>query len=138
MKSSTLKTSFISTFAMERDGKAQSPITVASELFTSNQMPNTVVYIGVDPAEDFYMSMLQQGLQIQRDAQDQPITGADGQPVFTAATFQVFVNPLMMWSWVGLAITIVGLIICIWPNPKEALRPVPVWERAGEKEVARA
>ncbi|NWJ97828.1 MAG: heme lyase CcmF/NrfE family subunit [Chloroflexi bacterium] len=138
-KGSPLKMSFISTFAMEKDGKPQSPITVASELFTSNQMPNTVVYIGVDPAEDFYISMLQQGLQVQRDAQSQPIPDANGMPIITEAAFQVFVNPLMVWSWVGLVITIVGLMISIWPDPKEALRPLPAWERAGakEKEVAR-
>jgi len=136
---SPLKMTFTSFFDLEKDGKSAPQIQVASELFTSNQMPNTVVYIGVDPAEDFYISMLQQGIEVQRDAQGQPAPGANGLPVITAAAFQVFVNPLMMWAWLGLALTIAGLLVAIWPDPKEVLRPVIVPEkvRAGEKEVAR-
>ncbi len=139
-KGSQLKMDFISTFDMLKDGKSAGQIQVASELFTSNQMTNTVVYIGVDPLEDFYISSLQQGLEIQRDAQGNPQPGPNGLPVLTAAAFQVFVNPLMMWAWLGLALTIGGLLISIWPDPKEATRPVPVWERPGvrEKEAARA
>lgn len=138
-KGSPLKMTFTSYFDMEKDGKSHTPITVASELFTSNQMPNTVVYIGVDPLEDFYISSLQQGLEVQRDADGKPVAGPNGMPVLTAAAFQVFVNPLMMWAWLGLGITLVGLLISIWPDPKEALRPVPAWERAGagQKEAAR-
>ncbi len=137
-KGSPLKMSFISHFDLEKDGKAAPPIEVSSELFTSNQQSITVVYIGVDPAEDFYISMLQQGIEVKRDASGQPEPGPNGLPVLTASAFQVFVNPLMMWAWVGLALTIAGLLVAIWPDPKEVLRPVPAWERARakEKEVA--
>ena len=59
--------------------------------------------------------------------------GPNGLPQLTAAAFQVFVNPLMMWAWLGLTLTIGGLLIAIWTDPKEALRPVPVWERARQE-----
>ncbi len=92
----------------------------------------------MDPAEDFYISMLQQGIEVQKDSQGQPLPGPNGLPVITSAAFQVFVNPLMMWAWLGLGIIIFGLFIAIWSSPGEGLRPVVAPERvsvAPEKEV---
>lgn len=136
---SSLKMTFTSTFTVFKDGVKQAPVKVASELFLSNQMPNTVVYIGVDPLEDFYMSMPLNGVQVQKDAQGNPLADAAGRPILASAAFQVFINPLMMWAWLGLTVTLIGFFITIWPDPKEALKPLPVWERAGagqdQKEV---
>lgn len=133
---SSLKMTFTANFTVWKDGVQQAPIKVASELFLSNQMPNTVVYIGVDPAEDFYISMPFNGIQPVRDAQGNAVQDTSGKPQLAGAAFQVFVNPLMMWAWPGLIITLLGLMISIWPDPKEALKPVPVWERAGQPKEA--
>jgi cytochrome c-type biogenesis protein CcmF len=127
---SDLKMTFTANFSIWKDGVQQPSIKVASELFLSNQMPNTVVYIGVDPLEDFYVSMPLNGVQPKRDAQGNSILNQAGLPTIGSAAFQVFVNPLMMWAWLGLVVTLIGLMVSIWPDPREALKPVPAWERA--------
>lgn len=128
---SPLKMTFTANFTVLKDGVRQPPVKVASELFLSNQMPNTVVYIGVDPMEDFYISMPLNGVQAKKDAQGNPAQNAAGFPILESAAFQVFVNPLMMWAWLGLAITLLGLMVTIWPDPQAALKPLPAWERVG-------
>ena len=41
------------------------------------------------------------------------------------ATFKVFVNPLVMWIWVGGAVMVAGSLIAFWPDVRAAQR-VPV------------
>ncbi len=125
---SPLKMRFQSSLSVEKDGVPQEPLLPAAELYTASQQPNTVVFIRVDPLEDLYISMPVSGIETQ--------PGADGRPVIVSAAFQLWVNPLMLWSWVGLAITIFGLFIAIWPEPTPALAPATVREKvkAGSKE----
>jgi cytochrome c-type biogenesis protein CcmF len=33
-----------------------------------------------------------------------------------AATFKVFVNPLVFWMWMGGLVVVLGTIIAIWPE----------------------
>ncbi len=35
----------------------------------------------------------------------------------TAATFSIYLNPLMVWLWVGGIILILGTLIALWPHP---------------------
>jgi cytochrome c-type biogenesis protein CcmF len=43
------------------------------------------------------------------------------------ARISVFINPMMMWIWVGGLIMVIGSIIAVWPSrrPREASMPVP-------------
>jgi cytochrome c-type biogenesis protein CcmF len=37
----------------------------------------------------------------------------------------VFINPMMMWIWVGGLIMVLGSIVAVWPSrrPREAVMP---------------
>ncbi len=41
-----------------------------------------------------------------------------------AATFVMFVNPLVMWLWIGGVVFLFGALVAMWPEPRPALRPV--------------
>ena len=132
---SPLKMRFQATLSVLKDGKPQEPLMPAAELYTASQQPNTVVFIRVDPLEDLYISMPLQAIETQRDSSGNPVMNSAGNPVITGAAFQLWVNPLMMWSWLGLLITILGLIIAIWPDPVTARQPATARVRAGSKET---
>lgn len=40
----------------------------------------------------------------------------------TAATFTIYVNPLMVWLWVGGIILVLGTLIALWPHPADGPR----------------
>lgn len=42
------------------------------------------------------------------------------------ATFEVHINPLVFWLWVGGYVLVLGTIIAIWPSRREALAGQPV------------
>jgi cytochrome c-type biogenesis protein CcmF len=132
---SPLKMRFQATMSVLKDGKPQQPLLPAAELYTASQQPNTVVFIRVDPLEDLYISMPLQAIETQRDSGGNPVLNSNGNPVITGAAFQLWVNPLMMWSWLGLLITIIGLLIAIWPDPVPALQPATQKVRASSKET---
>jgi cytochrome c-type biogenesis protein CcmF len=51
-----------------------------------------------------------------------------------SASFKVFVHPLVVWMWVGGAVTAVGALIALWPDvrlrrPVRATPQAPVPER---------
>jgi cytochrome c biogenesis factor len=54
------------------------------------------------------------------------------------ASFKVFVNPLIMWIWVGGGVLVAGTLIAFWPDAREESR---VTERrlrpVGEVETSR-
>ena len=55
------------------------------------------------------------------------------------ATFKVFVNPLMMWIWVGGGVLVAGTLIAFWPDVREESRvPVRRLLPVGEVETGRA
>lgn len=41
------------------------------------------------------------------------------------AAFEFFVNPLMLWMWLGGIVMVIGTTFAIWPLPKPAPRRVP-------------
>ncbi len=55
------------------------------------------------------------------------------------ATFRVFINPLIMWIWVGGGVIVAGSLIAFWPDAREESR-VPARRRVpvGEAETSRA
>jgi len=51
----------------------------------------------------------------------------DWQPATaTAATFKVYVNPLVNWLWIGSLIFLVGILIAAWPRPEAQAAAVRV------------
>jgi cytochrome c-type biogenesis protein CcmF len=51
----------------------------------------------------------------------------DWQPATaTAATFKVYVNPLVNWLWIGSLVFLVGILIAAWPRQEAHVAPVRV------------
>jgi cytochrome c-type biogenesis protein CcmF len=51
----------------------------------------------------------------------------DWQPATaTAATFKVYVNPLVNWLWIGSLVFLVGILIAAWPRREAQAAPVRV------------
>lgn len=73
----------------------------------------TEVAVRSTPIEDFYVVL----------------TGAydDG-----SATFKIFINPLVMWVWIGGIILLFGTWVAVWPDPREAR----IMERLQTRELA--
>jgi cytochrome c-type biogenesis protein CcmF len=47
-----------------------------------------------------------------------------------SASFLVFLNPLMMWIWLGGIVLVIGTFICLWPDPVVARQPRERWAPA--------
>jgi cytochrome c-type biogenesis protein CcmF len=43
------------------------------------------------------------------------------------ARISVFINPMMMWIWIGGLIMVLGSVVAAWPSrrPREAVVPAP-------------
>ncbi len=55
------------------------------------------------------------------------------------ATFRVYVNPLIMWIWVGGAVLVAGTLVAFWPSAREESRvPARRLSPVGEVETSRA
>ena len=95
------------TFAMlnvyDRGGKLVTKLAPELRFYTASQQPQTMVANYSTPAWDLYVIF----------AGTDPSTG---QPVIKA-----FLNPLVMWIWIGVLITILGTGIALIPNLSAAL-----------------
>jgi cytochrome c-type biogenesis protein CcmF len=93
-----------------------------TELYTRSGQPMTIPAVRSTIAEDFYVIMVNwEG------------TSSD------AATFRVFLNPLINWVWAGAVIFVIGTFVAAWPNPAdrkvtagERSRPVAVGSAMGD------
>jgi cytochrome c-type biogenesis protein CcmF len=131
-----LKMRFQAELSVVKDGKPQEPLYPAAEMYTASQQPNTVVFIRVDPVEDLYISMPFAGVTFKQNPDGSFQTDPKGLPQIEIAAFQVWVNPLMSWAWVGLLVTIAGLVIAIWPDPAPATAPAATKVAANKKKEA--
>ncbi len=66
------------------------------------RQPSTVVAIRSTPLDDLYVVLV--GWE------------PDG-----SASFLVFLNPLVVWLWVGGVVAVLGAFIALWPHPEPAL-----------------
>ena len=77
-------------------------------------------YIGdLHPRKDMYFSGQPMSIPGQRSTlrDDLYVLLVDWQPISsTAATFKVFVNPLVNWLWVGSILFLLGVIFAAWPD----------------------
>ncbi|HKO10809.1 MAG TPA: cytochrome c-type biogenesis CcmF C-terminal domain-containing protein, partial [Acidobacteriaceae bacterium] len=95
------------TFAMlnvyDRGGKLVTKLAPELRFYQASQQPQTMVSNYSTPAWDLYVIF----------AGTDPSTG---QPVIKA-----FLNPLVMWIWIGLVITVLGTLVALVPNLSAAL-----------------
>jgi cytochrome c-type biogenesis protein CcmF len=54
------------------------------------------------------------------------LAGWDG----NQASFLVFLNPLVVWIWVGGIVLVLGTFVCLWPDPVIVRQPRPIWSPA--------
>jgi cytochrome c-type biogenesis protein CcmF len=113
-----LKTTYPVNLALTVDGKSQDPITPAVEYYPSIDQFVTTVSIRPDLLEDLWITTGQQEV--------------DANNKIVSAPFQILVRPMMLWAWVGLAVTIAGLLVAIWPNPNEQVVQIPTKSKSGE------
>ena len=54
-------------------------------------------------------------------------------PESKLAVFQVFVNPLITWMWIGGVVLAIGTGVCMWPSYAERTLAVPARVPAGSR-----
>lgn len=98
-----------------KNGRFIKTITPRDELYTRTGQPMTIPDARYGFAEDFYVILV-----------NWEPTSAD------AATFRLYVNPLINWVWAGGLIFVIGTLIAAWPDaatepaPARSRKPVPV------------
>ena len=96
-----------------KNGRLVKTIHPQIELYTRTQQPMTIPDLRATISEDFYVLLVNW----------EPTT-AD------AATFRVFLNPLVNWVWAGGFIFVIGTLIAAWPDPRKERQRVPQPRRA--------
>ncbi len=85
-----------------KDGDFVRTLNPRTELYTRTQQPMTIPSARSTFTEDFYVILVNfEG------------TTAD------AATFRIFLNPLINWVWAGAFIFLAGTLVAAWPDPAE-------------------
>jgi len=97
---------------VSRDGRPIASLAPEKRFYRRPEQPATEVDYRSTLAEDLYV-----------------ILGSVGEDQKTA-TFQVYVNPLVIWLWIGGVVLILGTAICVFPGGRRATERV--------REVARA
>jgi cytochrome c-type biogenesis protein CcmF len=104
------------TFAVIRDGQALGTVDPEQRFFKANQEATSHVAIRTSPREDLYVVL----------------AGQD--PDTKKAIVQVFINPLVMWVWVGGAVVFLGTLLALIPSRVE--REMAEMRREQEEAVA--
>ncbi len=94
--------------AVSEGGNRFTTLNPGVDVFTAQMQRSSEVAVDSSPFRDVYVVLV--GLT------------PDG-----LARISVFINPMMMWIWVGGLIMVIGSIIAVWPSrrPREASMPVP-------------
>ncbi|MCA9952154.1 MAG: heme lyase CcmF/NrfE family subunit [Anaerolineales bacterium] len=85
-----------------QNGKNVATLHPRTELYTRTGQPMTIPKARSTIAEDFYILLV-----------NWEPTSAN------AATFRIYLNPLINWIWAGAIIFVLGTLIAAWPDPKE-------------------
>jgi cytochrome c-type biogenesis protein CcmF len=90
------------------NGRHVTTLTPRTELYTRTGQPMTIPDARSTIAEDFYVLLINW----------EPTTA-------NAATFRIFLNPLINWVWAGGFIFVFGTLIAAWPTkqPEPVTRP---------------
>lgn len=89
--------SFTAIMQISRDGKPLTTLYPEKRLYFAQNQPTTEVALRTSLWEDLYVIL----------------AGFEASKV---ATFKIFVNPLVLWLWLGGLVIILGTVIAIWPE----------------------
>lgn len=87
---------------VSNNGRQVGELTPRTELYTRTGQPMTIPGVRSTVSDDFYVIMVNWE-NVQADA----------------ATFRLYVNPLINWVWTGGIIFIIGTLIAAWPDAVE-------------------
>jgi len=96
------------TTSIKRNGRDVGTLSPRTELYTRSQTPMTIPAIRSTVAEDFYVLLVNW-------------EGTSD----SAATFRIYVNPLINWVWTGGLIFVVGTLVAAWPPRKKVKAVAP-------------
>jgi len=102
----------MATIQVSRHGRRLTTLYPEKRLYFAQNQPTTEVALRTSLFDDLYVIL----------------AGFDPSGV---ATFKVFVNPLLLWLWIGGFVIVLGTIIALWPErsaarPRRRRAPVPV------------
>jgi cytochrome c-type biogenesis protein CcmF len=100
-----------------RDGHEVTQMDPAKLFYKRQQQPATKVAIRSTPVADLYVVLA--GLDDKSDA----------------ATFEVFLTPLVFWLWAGGLLMVFGTVIVMWPNVRERAAIAAALRDASEREA---
>jgi cytochrome c-type biogenesis protein CcmF len=102
---------------ISRDGEQIGELAPEKRFYRRPEQPATEVDYRSTLSEDLYV-----------------ILGSVGENQ-TTATFQVYVNPLVAWLWIGGIVLVLGTFVCVVPIPKRATRRATASDnvRSGER-----
>jgi cytochrome c-type biogenesis protein CcmF len=105
-----------------RDGREIAVMSPAKLFYKTPQQPATAVAIRSTPLSDLYVVL----------------AGIDD--TSQAATFEVFLTPLIFWLWAGGLMMVLGTVIVMWPNVRERAAIAAAMSRSstGARELADA
>jgi len=93
-----------SSMIVKRDGKELETIYPQKHFYVVQQQPTTEVALFSNLREDLYVVL------------------GEHQPETNAATFHIYLNPLVMWVWIGGMVLTIGTIITLLPDAGERRR----------------
>ncbi len=96
-----------------RDGRFLRSLAPRSEFYTRTGQPMTIPAARSTLTEDFYVLLI-----------NWEPTSAD------AATFRIYLNPLINWVWAGGFIFVIGTLIAAWPDRREERVAVTVRDQS--------
>jgi cytochrome c-type biogenesis protein CcmF len=114
-----LRTAYPVTVRVVKNGVPQDPIYPSSDFYPSIQQILSVVTIRNDWTEDLWLTV--GNMSVNADNKIESL-------VMLAIT-----RPLMPYSWLGLAIVLLGLFMAIWPEPLESRRQLQNTEQTSGK-----
>lgn len=110
----------IAQMTVSKDGEVVGTLDPRRHFYIASQQPATIPSIRSSMSEDVYVSF---------SAYD-PETGL--------GTFQAFINPLIVWVWIGGIVFIAGTLVAAWPDWAEERRLAEVRFRRGATAPTRA
>lgn len=116
----TDRETLIADMTISKDGEEVGTLDPHRHFYFASQQPATIPSIQSSLSRDIYLSF---------SAYD---------PQSGLATFEAFVNPLVVWVWVGGVVFIAGTIVAAWPDLAEERRLAEVRFRRGAVVPTRA
>lgn len=89
---------------LSQDGKIIKTLKPRRDFFVVQEQPVTIPGVYATADEDVYVLLV--GWEVLNNNQ--------------TATFKVYINPMINWTWIGGFIMIIGTIIAAWSNPRKA------------------